>query len=229
MYQVLANPKNYVPVAKALYKAWNPTGKRQGQWWIPRPLPSRTVRRLPVVGYSRRPELKFCAFPAASSHDTRVFTASWWLSTLVNVGDGTGVDERIGRRIAVKSLNVKWYVTPPASQTEHIFARIIIVAVMTAGTTSSDIMEYTAYSSRKKINSASRFRTLYDETRTFDPNSENMWNGKFFKRFKKPFMITYTGDLDTNWNQNIVILYADSGSTEHVTQHLSSVVRYSDV
>lgn len=105
---------------------------------------------------------------------------------LNGVATGSSATNRIGRRIVMKSLLIRYNVTLASTTTNSTPLRIVIVYDKQANTTApsaTDVFQTTAFSSPMNLANSRRFRVLYDKMHSCigDQGPESVAGEKYIK------------------------------------------------
>jgi len=152
--------------------------------------PIRTGGFFGVSNRRGRQELKVVDVDTTASNIISTPT----VALLNGVAAGTDFTDRIGRKIVMKSLYFRAYISPQDAITSDHFIRIAIVYdLQTNGTATAwtDVFKETQPTSQLNLNNRDRFRILYDKSfcagstnNTATQANSNGHNCFFMKKFK---------------------------------------------
>lgn len=144
-------------------------------------------------------------------------SGTWQYSNCCNITQGATEEQRIGRKIRIKSVNLDGYLA--CADTTN-FVRLILGLFDDSGglqgmTLSQDIVP-------ANNGQGSLIKKYYDKVHYL--KSEPLSIGdvlrvnhiRYYKRFKKPITITYADDSATYWNKMLMwCALSDSSATPH--------------
>lgn len=159
-----------------------------------------------VKKLERRPELKF--FDTASTSAT--LTTTPVITHLTGVPDGVNENERVGRRIDVKSLAGRVQLLNNANDTLGVQVRTIVFSDRMNTGTAPITTELFASATPGindfrlgDLNTMKRFKVWYDRVHLLNPNGRETVFFKMFKRFKfGGLKVLYTGVAGTDEGKN---------------------------
>jgi len=104
--------------------------------------------------------------------------------------DGTTVNTRIGRRILLTSLTVRWqgYMTPTSAGASGLRLLIVYDRQPNAATPAiTDIMQFDDISSMMQLSNSKRFKVIVDElVPCVGSNGEQAWNRSIYRKLNLP-------------------------------------------
>lgn len=149
---------------------------------------SLTMQSMRTGGWanpSRGGELKFV--DVSYGTDVTVSTSAWSAGVLLNgLANGSDASTRIGRKITMKSLLIRFYATMAATSTGGSVIRYLVVYDKQANATApaiTDILLADEFSSYNNLSNRDRFVTLVDYiTEPISDNGAKSTGGVIFKR-----------------------------------------------
>jgi len=200
---------------------------------------SGVYRRL---GVGNNPELKSVEFDnVAMAVDT-----TGQVQHINGIASGTSLNQRVGRKVVVKSAHVRWTCGPGTIDALPNIIRVMLITDMQPNSPSTppavtDVLQTADVRSHLNLNNRDRFRVLYDKTMTFDPidltTAGNKYIGTNITRcgqvYKKMnFSVTFSGTdgtLSSIATGAIYVLTLGSEATADNNEFLfTSRVRYVD-
>ncbi len=153
----------------------------------------------------------------------------------MEVAQGTGVSDRIGRKIWIKSLEIQCRLQQGTATTYQKIMIALILDTQSAKHTNTefqDIFEFNDENSIVNMDNTGRFRIL--RRWNFNPKNSMTTNGTYVKfehyiKFKKPLLIRFdgtTGAATETVDNNLLMAFIGSSGT--CTLNGSMRIRYTD-
>lgn len=160
--------------------------------------------------------------------------------SLFPISQGTDESERIGDRILVKSILIKGIALQNASASAGTQVRMVLVQDMHGNTTAPTIVEVFGSVANMQQNlprlfgsqEVSRFKVLMDKMIIFQAagNNRSIQKINYFKRFKTPLNVGYTGTGATDEGHNHVYLLVGCNEATNVPAFVwRSVCKFQEV
>lgn len=178
---------------------------------------------------------------AQSMLDLKPTAADFGSSFVGSCDRGTDPDQRVGRKIAVKSIQVRVTCTP--GYTAALIASDVRVIIFYdkqsngADPVATDVLVADGINSMRNLSNENRFVILHDQIHRFENHDGTHVSNDMiviYRKFTKPLIVEYKsnlGDIRDVATGNINIMaYADCDTSATVNTHLVgySRIRYTD-
>lgn len=183
----------------------------------------------------RRGELKFTDVGAVVTL-TAASTAFSTGNLLNGIVPGSGADQRIGRKIIMKSLMLRWFVTLGATSAQGSPIRILIIHDKQANAVApavTDILLTNEFLSVNNLSNRDRFTVLLDKiTAPIGTQNNFCIGGKKFKRFSLEtiFNAGAAGTIGDITSGSVYLFVAQAGNiiTGNAQFNFRTRIRYTD-
>jgi len=186
------------------------------------PIAQQTIRVGGWANPSGGGELKFIDTSIGLNQITT--DASWSTGSLVNgIAVGAGATERIGRKVTLKSLQIRWQFQMEPESFANIVGgsngRILIVYDKQANAAApliTDILRQNAYNANLNLNNRDRFVVLMDKiTDCVSKEGNFSTSGKKFIRLNNEsvFNSGTTADIGSIQTGSVYLFFANTGTT----------------
>jgi len=200
------------------------------------PIARQAIRTGGWANPSQGPELKFVESGTTLTASGSTFTAPGATTLMNGLANGSDASTRIGRKVVLKSLYVRWSYSLAATSVGGSPARIIIFFDKQANAfapNNTDVLAASEFNRPNNLSNRDRFITLYDHiTPTVSANGEYSVAGSCYKKLNLETIFNQgtAGTIGDITSGSIYIMFAQNGkiTTAEPTLTWYGRIRYSD-
>lgn len=202
-------------------------------------MPKQTNERRSSSSYDRSDSCDSGEFKVVDAYSTITADTSTSVALLNGIAPGTGLDQRVGRQVTMRSVQLKYAVNPTTSTNiaDQIVRVVLVHDKQPNGTAcaATDVLQYATVFAPRNVDNRRRFTILYDRTHYINSYGETGSGTniqQYYHRLRHPVIFNSgsagtVADIVTGSMYLIVLgTYSPGASASNVSYY--SRIRFTD-